>query len=136
MMQSCYVSYGRISIFKRLFPMHKENTIVSFGDNVSIRSSPETENIGIAGLSGHVCGETTPSVIDVEVIGICETDYAINVFVEELQKSFWLSPALVEFVDHAAGTEISIAGVNKKWVRSENGEWVEQNQKAWWKFWQ
>src|SRR5207302_339048 len=34
----------------------------SFGDSVRIRSSIETESNGVAGLVGHVYGQTTPSV--------------------------------------------------------------------------
>src|ERR1700730_4188923 len=94
----------------------------SFGDSVRIRSSVETESNGVAGLVGQVYGQTTPSVSSVEVIGELESDYAINVFFEDRHESFWFAPALVEFVDHAPGTEITLDGVAKKWIRTENGE--------------
>jgi hypothetical protein len=112
----------------------------SFGDNVRIRSSVETESSGVAGLLGQVYGQTTPSVSGVGVIGELESDYAINVFFEDRQESFWFAPALVEFIDHAPGTEITLDGVAKKWVRTETGEWEEESvemksTKPWWRLW-
>lgn len=112
----------------------------TFGDNVRIRHSPETESIGLAGLVGNVHGQTTPSVTGVEVIGELSSDYAINVFFDDRDESFWFAPALVEFVDHAPGTEITVDGVPKKWVRAETGEWIEEftetkRVKPWWCFW-
>src|SRR3954468_21122369 len=91
----------------------------TFGDNVRIRSSVDTELNGFAGLVGQVYGQTTPSVSGVEVIGELDFDYAINVFFEDRRESFWFAPSLVEFVDHAAGTEITLDGVEKKWVRTD-----------------
>ena len=112
----------------------------AFGDNVRIRSSPETESKGLAGLIGQMYGQTTPSVTDVEVIGELTSDYAINVFFEDRNESFWFAPALLEFVNHAPGTEIRLDGVAKKWVRTEDGEWHEESTetkraKPWWRFW-
>jgi hypothetical protein len=112
----------------------------TFGDSVRIRPSPETESKGLAGLVGNVYGQTTPSVSGVEVIGELTADYAINVFFEDRHESFWFAPALVEFVDRAPGTEITLDGVPKKWVRMETGEWREESAetksaKPWWRFW-
>ena len=112
---------------------------ISFGDHVRVRRTALTEERGLAGLSGNVHAETTPSVTGVEVIGQPKTDYAINVFFESNKQSYWFASDLLEFVDHAPGTEITLKGVSKKWVRSESGEWIEQPQKQpqkpWWKFW-
>ena len=113
----------------------------AFGDNVRIRPSVETESKSVAGLIGHVYGQTTPSVTGVEVIGELTSDYAINVFFEDRQESFWFCPTLVEFLDHAPGTEITIQGVAKKWVRTESGEWQEESTatksaKRWWRCWE
>lgn len=115
---------------------------ISFGDNVRIRSTALTRERGLAGLLGNVHGETIPSVTGVEVIGETGEDYAVHVHFEERDEGFWFAPELVGFVDHAAGTEISLEGVAKKWVRSETGEWVEsetggakRTKKRWWKFW-
>ncbi len=52
-------------------------------------------------------------------------DLAINVFVEERKEGFWFSPDLLEFVDHAPGTEVVLKGVPKKWVRLVSGERME-----------
>ena len=96
---------------------------VSFGDNVRVVESKETGELGISGLTGQVYGETTPSVTGVEVVGELKTDAAVNVFFEELQRDFWLSPSLVELIDHAPGTKITVG--DKELVRTEDGEWEE-----------
>jgi hypothetical protein len=31
----------------------------------------------------------------------------------------------LEFLDHAPGSEVTLNGINKKWVRLESGEWEE-----------
>ncbi len=98
---------------------------VSFGDNVRVVESKQTRELGISGLIGQVYGETTPSVTGVEVIGELTSDAAINVYFEDLQRDFWLSPDLVELVDHAPGTTISIG--DKELVRTEDGEWKESD---------
>ncbi len=116
-----------------------EQLSISFGDNVRIRATKETEVAGVAGLEGQVYGETTPSVTGVQVIGSPSNDYAINVHFEERDEAFWFAPELVEFLDHAPGTEIRLEGVEKRWTRSEDGGWQEESlaeeRKPWWKFW-
>jgi len=112
----------------------------SFGDSVRIRSSVETDSRSLAGLTGQVYGQTTPSVSGVEVIGELASDYAINVFFAERNESFWFAQTLVEFVDHAPVTNITLDGVAKKWIRTETGEWQEEfietkRAKPWWRFW-
>lgn len=98
---------------------------ISFGDNVRIRDTPATQAAGVAGLTGPVHGETTPSVTGVEVIGEPDGDYAIAVHFEERGEALWFAPDLLEFVDHGAGAEITIKGVDRKWTRTESGEWEE-----------
>jgi hypothetical protein len=108
---------------------------LSFGDNVRIRSAPETESRGIAGLRGQIYGETTPSVTGIAAIGTLQSDYAINVYFKDRKESVWLAPELVEFLDHGAGTEINLERVSKKWTRAASGEWIEKStKKLWWKF--
>lgn len=98
---------------------------ISFGDNVRVRDTEVTRASDVAGLVGTVYGETTPSVTDVEVIGEVTGDYAINVHFEERGESLWFAPDLLEFIDRGAGAEITIDGVDKKWTRTESGEWEE-----------
>jgi len=98
---------------------------ITFGNNVRVRETPATQAAGVAGLTGPVYGETTPSVTGVDVIGDLNVDYAINVNFEERGESLWFAPELLEFVDHSPGTEITINGVDKKWTRTESGEWEE-----------
>ena len=98
---------------------------ISFCDRVRIHSSPRTRQLGVADLVGIVHGETTPSIADVAVIGELRTDYAVFVFFEDLDKGSWFASDLIEFVDHAAGSEMRIAG--RRWIRSTSGEWVESD---------
>ena len=98
---------------------------ISFGDNVRIKESVETKSLGLIGLIGQVFGETTPSVTGIEIIGKSTQDYGINVFFEDRNESLWFAPNLLEFVDHGGGIVATLKGVNKKWVRSESGEWKE-----------
>ncbi|WP_411825561.1 hypothetical protein [Luteolibacter sp. AS25] len=108
----------------------------SFGDTVRILPSSETDLKTLSGRVGSVYGETTPSVTGVEVVGDCPNDYALNVHFDELAQSFWFAPALVEFVDHKTGSELSLDGVNKKWIRNDSSEWEENSsKKPWWRFW-
>ena len=110
---------------------------VSFGDTVRIRGTPDTEELDLAGLEGHVYGFTTPSVTGVEVIGSPAEDYAVNVFFDDLEESFWFAEDLVEFIDYDPGAEIRIEGVSKSWVREADGSWSERDDpsKRWWEFW-
>jgi len=112
-----------------------DDPIITFGDNVRVRHSPETEARGVAGLRGQVYGETTPSVTGVAVIGEVTHDRALNVRFEGRTETLWFAPELLEFIDHAVGTEIRFDGVPKKWVRTASGEWSEsQEKKPWWRF--
>ncbi len=108
----------------------EETVNISFGDNVRIIGTPLTMKSGLAGLIGNVYGETTPSVTNVEVIGELRDDLAFNVYFEDKKDNYWFAPDLLEFVDHAPGTIITLDGVDKKWVRTDNGEWNEKPLKG------
>jgi hypothetical protein len=86
---------------------------ISFGDKVQVMSTPDTTKRGLAHRTGHIYGETTPSVTNIEVIGTLTQDYALNVHIEELDESFWFAAELIELIDHAPGTEIRLHGVPK-----------------------
>jgi hypothetical protein len=121
----------------------------SFGDRVRIRSTAETEQAGVAGKSGTVSGFTTPSMTAISAIGSPLDDYALAVMFDDGPvKGAWFAEDLVEFIDHAAGTEIRIGNI--KAVRTAEGGWIEtrldgtppgsqpdarQDAKPWWKFW-
>ena len=105
---------------------------IGFGDNVRILSSAETDDIGISGKVGKIYGETTPSFTGVEAIGNTGEDYALNVSIDGYEETYWLSPELLEFVDHAEGTEIVVG--NMRAVRRADGSWEESRIKPWWKF--
>ena len=118
----------------------------SFGDNVRIVTTPLTAERGLAGAAGEVHGETTPSVTKVEVIGVLTSDYALNVYFADRHEGFWFAPELVEFVDHAPGSTMSLdlPGGRKTWRRAADGEWIEETgapaapappKRRWWKLW-
>lgn len=100
-------------------------TNISFGDNVRIARTAETERLGIAELIGNVYGETTPSVTRVEVIGKMTSDYAFEVYFDSLKKTYWFAPHMLEFVNHAPGTEVHVHGSLYKSVRRRDGTWEQ-----------
>jgi hypothetical protein len=95
-----------------------------FGDNVRIRSTPLTVQLGLADLSGSVYGESVPSSSGVQVTGPCPDDFALNVVIPGREGSIWLAPDLVEFVDHSPGTEIKVGST--RLIRAASGEWIKQ----------
>jgi hypothetical protein len=99
----------------------------SFGDNVRVRSTPETEALGVAGRIGQVWGQTTPSVTGVALVGRSDSDCAITVHFEGRADILWFAPELLEFVDHAPGTEIRIGGAS--FTRDAGGNWMEAPRK-------
>lgn len=116
---------------------------IGFGDNVRINNTPETEALGVAGRIGQVYGHTTPSITGVAVVGDAGTDYAINVYFDDRGDTLWFAPDLIQFVDHAPGTQIRVGGVSA--IRDAAGNWVETParstahdaiaRKPWWRFW-
>jgi hypothetical protein len=117
-----------------------DNEELSFGDNVRVRSTPETVTLGIAGLAGQVYGFTTPSVTGVSVIGDTGDDYALNVSISGRGSDFWLAAHLLEFIDHAPGMTVSVDGSPTQSVRNADGTWrrepkPESRRKPWWKLW-
>jgi hypothetical protein len=58
----------------------------------------------------------------VQVIGGTESDLAFNVhFDEDAVPDAWFHPNLVEYVDHAAGTDMRVG--NRHVVRDAVGDW-------------
>ena len=99
-------------------------TRVTMGDNVRIKKTPLTEQLGLAGRTGACSGRTIPSSSGVrDIIGELKEDYAVAVMFPDLE-SCWFAEELVEFIDHAPGSVIEIA--NKRFKRTETGEWIEE----------
>src|SRR5262245_43978397 len=114
---------------------------ITFGDNVRVRDTRATREFSLAGATGQVLGHTTPSMMGVEVIGQLTSDFALNVHFNDLGRSFWFAPDLLELIDHAPGLEIRLYGVPKRWIRQADGSWAEESptdsgrSRPWWKFW-
>jgi hypothetical protein len=127
---------------------------ITFGDTVRVLDTPAARARSIAGLSGEVFGHTTPSMTRVQVIGDLLSDYALAVHFKHLGESLWFAPELLEFVDHNAGTVVTIG--TQKLVRQSDGSWLEEKtgrtfksaaeahldyqarskpSRPWWKFW-
>lgn len=92
-------------------------------DNVRVRRTPLTEERGVADCVGQIYGDTTPSVTRVSVIGGDADDRAFNVVIPGRPANLWFAPTLLEFVDHAPGTEMRFG--DNRLVRLATGEWVE-----------
>ncbi|QNL22256.1 hypothetical protein HZR84_09995 [Hyphobacterium sp. CCMP332] len=115
----------------------------SFGNKVKIKDSPETREKELAGKVGDVYGQTTPSMMDFEIIGTPKDDFAVNVYFDDLQTSYWFDADLLETIDDGQGSVITLDGVDKKWTKGENGQWIEEDttpttqspDKKWWEFW-
>jgi hypothetical protein len=112
----------------------------TFGNKVRIKRTPETEGKGLADKEGVVYGHSTPSMMDIEVIGKTKNDFAINLYFEDLEDSYWFDEGLIETVDNGNGSVITLDGVDKKWTKDSNGNWIEENTipnivKKWWQFW-
>ena len=100
---------------------------------MQVLSTAETEALGVAGAVGQVYGFTTPSVTGVTVVGQVSNDHAINVHFEGRSETIWFARALLTFVDHGPGTEITIGG--SSFVRMRDGEWTVPRKRRWWRFW-
>lgn len=85
----------------------------TFGNKVRIKNSPETEEKGLAGMTGEIYGQTTPSMMDLEIIGNPREDYAVNVYFDDTKESFWFDPDLIEHLDDGQGTVMTLDGVDK-----------------------
>ena len=120
----------------------------SFGDKVKIKDSVLTQEKGLAGKIGEVYGQTTPSMMNFEIIGTPKEDIAVNVYFDDLKTSYWFDADLLETVDDGQGSVITLDGVDKKWTKGQNGQWIEENtttttihsttktvDKKWWEFW-
>lgn len=110
----------------------------SLGDQVKIKESFETDKLKLSNKTGEIYGETTPSITEVDVIGDLISDYAINVYFEDLQDSFWFAPELLEILELDDDYEVEMSIGNTTWVKTKKG-WsepiIKESNKAWWKFW-
>ena len=63
----------------------------------------------------------------VEVIGTAPDALAFNVFMNGRKEGLWLAPHLIEFLDYAPGTTMSVGTGSqaRSWTPSTAGEWVE-----------
>ena len=83
-----------------------------FGDKVRIRESLETVAAGFSGKTGLVSGETVPSMSRVTVIGTVTDDFALCVMFDGTPvQDAWFTKELVEFIDHAPGTTMSVGSL-------------------------
>jgi hypothetical protein len=97
--------------------------MISFADNVRIRKAAATEELGLAGLSGVVYGCTNPYFNEVSVIGSTDSNIVYSVHLAEKDAEFWFAPELLEFVDHGAGSIVTMN--DKQWIRRADGDWDE-----------
>jgi hypothetical protein len=96
---------------------------IAFGDTVRIRTTVETERLGLAGSMGICYGFTTPSVTDIHAIGSTGVDRALSVKVEGHNDPLWLDPDLVEPVHCTPGLNVAVG--RRSYTRGADGEWIE-----------
>src|SRR5690606_27672978 len=99
----------------------------SFGSKVKIKDSSVTRDKGLAGKVGDVYGQTTPSMMDFEIIGTPKDDFAVNVYFDDLQTSYWFDADLLETIDDGQGSVITLDGVDKKWTKGPNEQWIVED---------
>ncbi len=79
------------------------------GKKARIVANDLTNQLGIGGREGVIYGQTVPSSSGVtDVVGLTDQDYAINVFVDDLDEAYWLIEDLVEISDESIAMEFSI----------------------------
>jgi hypothetical protein len=100
-----------------------------FGDLVRIVKTPETERAGLAGLVGHVAGETQPSVSGVQVIGGTGDDFALDVRFDGRAETHWFALDLVEFLDPSSVATQRPESPAKPAIRTrpKTQEWQEKD---------
>lgn len=76
---------------------------IHFGDFVQVVENPLTNRLGLAGLTGRVYGEATPSITCISVVGEPEDDYAVNVYFNRLNKTCWMSPQCLRLIVSSDG---------------------------------
>ena len=111
---------------------------LSVGDRVRVRSSMETEKLGLAGVTGEIRGQSMPSATGVEMLGTSITDRALYVAFPQRNTAMWIAPDLLEKVEAAsAGDSSAPYGVPTAWSRPMASEVKEPavTAKPWWKFW-
>lgn len=64
-----------------------------------------------------------PSSTGVSFVGSTLRDCAIAVKFEDLPDSVWFAPELLELVDHAQGTTVTIG--TKKFKKNSDGVWMK-----------
>ncbi len=95
---------------------------ISFGDTVKVLSTEQTEETGLAGKTGEILGETSPSSTGVTYFGDAKDDYVINVEFLDINEEYWFAPDLLELVSDDSNKETT---TYSKTVQ----------QKKWWQVW-
>ena len=96
---------------------------ISYGDNVKILNSEQTDELGLSGKTGEVLGETSPSSTGVTFIGDAKDDYVINVAFVEPNAEYWFTPELLELVNQEEKAE------------NKQSQVQTLDQKKWWQLW-
>jgi hypothetical protein len=56
-----------------------------------------------------------------------------------LKTDYWFDADLLENLEDGQGTVIRLHGIDKKWTKVQNAEWIEEGddsqKKKWWEFW-
>jgi hypothetical protein len=96
--------------------------MADLGDHVRILSTPATVKAGYADREGTCYGFTTPSLMEIDMVGEPTHDVAISVGFDDAD-SAWFAPELVVLLDHGEGT-VAVVGT-KRFIRDAQGAWIE-----------
>lgn len=83
----------------------EDDAFAKESSRVRVRATPLTMSLGYADLIGDIRGDTRPSVSGVgPVIGLEDSDFAVNVWLEALEEQVWFAPDLLEPVKKVGTT--------------------------------
>jgi hypothetical protein len=92
--------FGMSALCVRGVELDDENASSRHAMRVRIRAAPITESLGYAGLIGEIRGDTRPSISGAgPVIGQDSQDFAVSVWLADLQEQPWFAADLVEPVE-------------------------------------
>ena len=101
-------------------------------DTVRVRATEETRAAGLAGLAGTMYGVTVPVKSGQGVLLTPPIGQGMGVRFEELDRTIFLPPDVLELADHGPGRTQRLETMQgwRSWVRLESGEWREVGEPA------
>ena len=115
--------------------MESRQTKFAEFDNVRVVENEHTVAAGIANQEGVIHGWTTPSVTFLPSVGPLSDDFAWNVYIDSLDKDFWLDPSFIEFVSRPESITFTVGSETITYKSDMALDYVREERRPWWKFW-